>query len=554
VKFLNWSKGLTVKEKILLHLLHYNQYSTSDDVPEQVTQQGIATVIFAPRPHVSIALKDLRAQNLITESSRHIKEGKRKQKVYFLNPSGVQFTSNINTRTRSSQISVRTVTDVRQQKFNDVLKEHNISIFDALNRIDDEGILDLTKKDDPFKEEPWIKPTLKPPSKTIKPEKPEKPGGNIAYQPQSTTAPAQSTTTAQSQNTGYYSQSDYQQHGYYPYYYPSQPPAELSEKVSLFLFTVGYFLFIMGGIVGVFLFTLYNPILIIPLVLFFTFGISCIAFSTTALWQSEIWQKRIINLFVITCPIVLYLLFYSAVSTEIALYDLGIWIIIIISFLLFAFFGSFIPIENRIQLLSILGIILMINSPLVYFMVDIEIYQVGFWLLIGLICIFISNILTTNTSETKGELLTDLYTGVLYGIGLGIIIASIIFSNNFESKTLDGIDYGIYITIGLWCLTAMVLIYQVFKNQNNQSEIINLTKSFRSGIPSLIGILLIFFGIYLISLEKAMESLVELFLGAILIINSLKQMKEQEQPLKGLVVILLIAICFCLTLAYSIII
>jgi uncharacterized membrane protein len=459
---------------------------------------------------------------------------------------------------------VRTAAGVQQKKVNDVLKEHNFSIFDALIRIDNDGILDLTKAIEPISEQPAKSPTkipTKAPSK--KPSSRAVPGHispidgtyEMTRTPQQQTSvkTPQATIDGQTQQAGYYSQQNFQDYSYYPYYYPPQPATELSVKASSFLFVVGYFLFIMGGIVGVFLFTVNNPILIIPLVLFFTFGVSCIAFSATVLWQLEVWQNRIINLFSITCPIVLYLLFYSALSTELALYDLGIWIIIIISFLMFAFFGSFIPIENRIQLLSILGIILMINSPIAYFMVGIEIYQMGFWLLIGLICVFISYSLITLTSKPKDELITDLYVGVLFGTGLGIIVGSILFLNYFGSQTLEGIGYGIYATIGLWCLTAIILIYQVFKNQKNQTAIMNLAKGFKSGIPSLIGILLIFFGIYLISLEKAMESVIELFLGAILIINSLKQMKEQEQPLRGMVVILLIAICFCLTLAYSII-
>jgi hypothetical protein len=565
VEFLNWSKGLTVKEKILLHLLNFNQHATVSDVPEAVTQQGIATTISAPRPHVSIALKDLRTQKLILDKMSHIIHGKRRQKVYFLTASGIQFTNNLNHRLKETIIKVNSSTGEKQQKIKDVILEQKLSLLEILPRISTEGILDLTKLEPkrvaPFKQiDKGLSQEIPPYRMGNEPSSAaQRPGKRLdadlsqktkqdevyhdpyyeTYQPRTKSMGQIGKYPGDERNyRDYYDYWD-NYYRYYQYYYQYPPTYQISEKANKILFVMGYIFFIFGAIIGIYYFAVENPLIIIPLILFITCGVSLIFFSGMGLWQFEIWCKQMLNLMSITCPIILYLFLYSAIQTIVNLYDIALWLIIIFSFFGLAYFGSFIPIDNRIKALSILGLILVINVPVIFLFNYLDIFQSGFWLMIGVICVYLGYTLITeleheDDQEHKSEhehkhqheQYKSLYMGIVIGTSLGIITASIVITLLLDVSTLTGLKFSVYGILILWLITGIYLFAQGISKSGENAEII--ISSLKLAVPLYVGIILIFFGLYLLQFEKIIETLIELFLGGIVIFYTLTRFKTQD--------------------------
>jgi hypothetical protein len=56
---------VTVKEKILIHLFGFSKYRDDFEVPQKVTQDGMAKVIGVRRSHIASALKDLKALEFV---------------------------------------------------------------------------------------------------------------------------------------------------------------------------------------------------------------------------------------------------------------------------------------------------------------------------------------------------------------------------------------------------------------------------------------------------------------------------------------------------------
>jgi DNA-binding PadR family transcriptional regulator len=79
---------VTVKEKILIHLLGFSKYKDEFEVPQKVTQDGMAKVIGVRRSHIASALKDLKASELLEDTKTRIQGQERRKNAYFLTPSG----------------------------------------------------------------------------------------------------------------------------------------------------------------------------------------------------------------------------------------------------------------------------------------------------------------------------------------------------------------------------------------------------------------------------------------------------------------------------------
>src|SRR6267378_2367918 len=79
---------LTVQDRILLHLMDYQNFSDKYEVPGQVTQRGIGEAIEIAWSNVPRAMKKLVTDGLVEEKSARIKGDKRKKKAYFLTHKG----------------------------------------------------------------------------------------------------------------------------------------------------------------------------------------------------------------------------------------------------------------------------------------------------------------------------------------------------------------------------------------------------------------------------------------------------------------------------------
>lgn len=79
---------LTVQDRIVLHLMDYQNFSDKYEVPSQVTQRGIGEAIEIAWSNVPRAMKKLVTDGLVEEKSARIKGDKRKKKAYFLTHKG----------------------------------------------------------------------------------------------------------------------------------------------------------------------------------------------------------------------------------------------------------------------------------------------------------------------------------------------------------------------------------------------------------------------------------------------------------------------------------
>jgi type II secretory pathway predicted ATPase ExeA len=84
------SKRLTVNERFMVHILAYQAYIDSWEVPYQITQKGLAEGIGINRGEVPRAAKALKEMDLIFDERKHIIDETRKKVVYFLSRKGLQ--------------------------------------------------------------------------------------------------------------------------------------------------------------------------------------------------------------------------------------------------------------------------------------------------------------------------------------------------------------------------------------------------------------------------------------------------------------------------------
>jgi len=573
-----WSKSLTVKEKILLHLLAYAKYSDQEEVPNHVTQQGIAEVISAPRPHVSMALKDLREQELIIQRTCHITQGKRRQKVNFLTHSGLKLASSLKQRVMDSEIKVLSGTGEHVMRVADACSQNNLSMFELINRLSDNGVLDLSVH--PNKQVQATSPQTGPRYTSTKPDirqvktkdkdiktqitqitpierhiskqpehfqiRREQSRATNIYKDQKHPKPSTFSEYSQqypSSQDQYYQDSEYQ-YGYPPY--PSSEPAfELSLKANIILFFSSYFLIMIGIIFGLYLMNTNEIISIIPMILFLVFGITFLGLSTQALWSDPIWQKKVLSILVVTFPVMLYTVFYVLFEPDLSYYDLVLWLIIIFSFFALANYGTFIPLSSRAEALGALGTLLIIIAPVALLVEEINIFPAGFWILIGFLCIYLdSNLLLDETLELEPKMAT----GLILGIGLGILVSIFIFINNTTIPSNVEIRASIYGIIILWFINSIILFTIAFRPKGKLAhECISL---FKSSLPMFFGIVLFFFGIFLFRFDKTIETIAELFLGGMLILYGIKRINYKEQNKTNFAFLILFSIAVILTLVY----
>lgn len=80
--------GVTVGERILVHLAGYLRFLDAYECPAEMTQDGIAAGLGLSRAHVALELKRLRSGGRVEERMAHVASARTRRKVYVLTPSG----------------------------------------------------------------------------------------------------------------------------------------------------------------------------------------------------------------------------------------------------------------------------------------------------------------------------------------------------------------------------------------------------------------------------------------------------------------------------------
>ncbi|UCH88121.1 MAG: tetratricopeptide repeat protein [Thermoplasmata archaeon] len=132
----NFGTSLTIEKKILLHIQNNMKYEQQFEVPFSITQEGIAESIGIRRDNVPRAVKTLRETGMIYEKVTRVEHVKRKRKVYFLTPKGMEYTQKIQRQILESRIKYTTSTG----------EVKNITIADLKNSLEFQmGLLELIK-------------------------------------------------------------------------------------------------------------------------------------------------------------------------------------------------------------------------------------------------------------------------------------------------------------------------------------------------------------------------------------------------------------------------
>lgn len=81
--------NLTIYDKILLYLFEYKDHRNDPQMPEALTQQGIAQSVGISVTHVPRSVQKLVKQGLVSEVSTHVKMSQKKKKTYHLTTKGI---------------------------------------------------------------------------------------------------------------------------------------------------------------------------------------------------------------------------------------------------------------------------------------------------------------------------------------------------------------------------------------------------------------------------------------------------------------------------------
>jgi hypothetical protein len=133
---------VTVKEKILIHLLGFSKYRDEFEVPVKVTQEGMAKVIGVRRSHIASALKDLKTSELVYDNKTRIEGQERRKNAYFLTPQGEIEAHRIKESVNGKTIQVKDEEgNLKELKISELpeILERKMSFIDILSCISQDG-------------------------------------------------------------------------------------------------------------------------------------------------------------------------------------------------------------------------------------------------------------------------------------------------------------------------------------------------------------------------------------------------------------------------------
>jgi ATP/maltotriose-dependent transcriptional regulator MalT/DNA-binding MarR family transcriptional regulator len=140
--------SLTIKEKILLHLLENSKYEGKFEVPYSLTQDGISEVVGVRRSYVSQTAKELSEKGLLADQLSHVKGEGRRRKAYFLTPSGKSEAKRLCQNIRDCEVILRNNEEERTLKISELRREYRnkLSVIEVIEGISEEGVFDANIK------------------------------------------------------------------------------------------------------------------------------------------------------------------------------------------------------------------------------------------------------------------------------------------------------------------------------------------------------------------------------------------------------------------------
>jgi len=109
-------ENATIRERALLHLHRFPNMTPNEmfNVPFDLTQDGIASVLGISRAHASLELKKLKELGKIDDWQAHIKGSGTKRRVYYILPEGITEAGMLKKRFESAGVSIDALLDMKR--------------------------------------------------------------------------------------------------------------------------------------------------------------------------------------------------------------------------------------------------------------------------------------------------------------------------------------------------------------------------------------------------------------------------------------------------------
>ena len=134
---------VTVKDRILLHLLEYWGLPDRGEWPPAITQTGIASAVRVSRGHVAVELPTLVGWGLVESRVARVSGRPRRVKAYFLTYRGGEVAGRLAAGLLQNTVTARDGTGEWDMPIDGLIQVHKVDLLTALASIDGRGRVDL---------------------------------------------------------------------------------------------------------------------------------------------------------------------------------------------------------------------------------------------------------------------------------------------------------------------------------------------------------------------------------------------------------------------------
>ena len=136
---------LTVKDRILLHLLESSPSGEEVEASPALTQGGVSRGVGVEVRHLSQSIRPLIQEGLVRERTSHVAGRRQRMKVYDLTLTGRRLAVGLRERIKAEVVRVRDKGAVKEVRLHQILQgfEATTSLLEVVRQFDEAGILDF---------------------------------------------------------------------------------------------------------------------------------------------------------------------------------------------------------------------------------------------------------------------------------------------------------------------------------------------------------------------------------------------------------------------------
>lgn len=150
-------QGVTVGERIVVHLSGFLRHLDAYEVPPEMTQDGIGAALGISRAHVALELKRLKAAGKVEERMAHVANARTRRKVYALTPAGQEIARRMREYARSRIVVLLMPQGTREatgEEALDALRQNGVRESLGIQRILAGTVVDLRPREAPRPDPP----------------------------------------------------------------------------------------------------------------------------------------------------------------------------------------------------------------------------------------------------------------------------------------------------------------------------------------------------------------------------------------------------------------